>query len=83
MSDENSGFENFGYEQNCGTKMLVRKVLGLKKLCKKNWDTNTNLGTKKLCQKKIGYKKKCGTKILVTKKCGYESFGQGLNRYVT
>jgi hypothetical protein len=70
MSDKKCGFENFGYEKNCGTKMLVTKVLGLKKLCQKKWDTNTNLGTKKLGQKKIGYEKKCGTKILVSKNVG-------------
>ena len=76
MSDEKSGFENFGYEQNCGTKNNGYESFGCEKIMQiKNWYTNTNLGTKKLCKTKFGYEKKCGTKILVTNKCGYESFG--------
>jgi len=76
MSDAKRRFENFGYEQNCGTKMLVTKVLGLKKkYAKKKLGYEHKSGYEKTMQKQIGYENKCGTKILVTKKCGYESFG--------
>ena len=76
MSDEKSGFENFGYEQNCGTKMLVTKVLGLKKICKKKLGYKHKSGYEKTMQKKIGNeknvvrkfwlrRKSVGTKVLV------------------